>query len=81
MRYFKVEISPHSKYMKTIITKFGKFRYNWFLMGICKSGYRFQVKIEKLISDIEGFYVYIVDILVLSKDFPQKYKPYQSYLF
>ena len=54
--------------MTTIVTEFGKFRYNRLPMGMCASGGILQAKLGKLISDIEGVKTYIGDILVLSKD-------------
>ena len=52
----------------TIITEFGKFRYNCLPMGMCNSGDIFQSKVEDLLGDIEGIKTYIGDIIVLSKD-------------
>ena len=37
-------------------------------MGMCASGYIFQAKVDKLLSDIEVFKTYINYILVLIKD-------------
>ena len=54
--------------MTTIVTEFGKFRYNCLPMGMCASGEIFQAKTEKLRSDTKGTKAYIYDILVLSKD-------------
>ena len=54
--------------MTTIVTEFGKFRYNRLPMGMCTSGDIFQTKVYMLIGDIEGEKTYIDDILVLSKD-------------
>ena len=61
-------IFPASQDMTTIITEFGKFRYNCLPMGMCASGYIFQSKVDKLQGDIEGLKIYIDDIIVLSKD-------------
>ena len=54
--------------MKTIVTEFGKFRYNCLPMGMCASGNIFQSKVEEILGDIEGFKTYIDDILVLKND-------------
>ena len=51
-----------------IVTKFGKFRYNYFPMGISALGDIFQANIDKLLCDIEGVKTYFDDIIVLSKD-------------
>ena len=53
--------------MTTIVTEFGKFRYNRLPMVMCDSGGIFQSKVDKLLSDIEGNITYIGDILVLRK--------------
>ena len=54
--------------MTTIVTEFGKFRYNCLPMVMCASGYILQYKVDKLLSDIEVVKGYIDDILVLRKD-------------
>ena len=54
--------------MTTIVTEFGKLRYNRLPMGICTLGDIFQAKVDKLLIDIEGIKMYIDDILVLRKD-------------
>ena len=54
--------------MTTIVTEFGKFRYNCLPMGMCASGDIFKAKVDKLLRDIKGVKTNIDDILVLSKD-------------
>ena len=54
--------------MMTIVTEFGKFRYNRLPMGTCALGDIFQAKVDDLLSDIKGVKTYIDDILVLRKD-------------
>ena len=66
--YYIISILPSSQDMTTIVTGFGKFRYNRLPMGIWDSGDIFQAKLDKLLSDIEGVKMCINDILVLSKD-------------
>ena len=53
--------------MTTIVTGFGKIRYNRLPMGMCASGHIFQARLDKLLGDIKGVKTYIYDILVLSK--------------
>ena len=69
MGYFTMYHSPHSKYMIPNITEFGKFIYNWIMMGVFTSVDIFQDKLCELISDIEVFRTYINDILVIGKYF------------
>jgi hypothetical protein len=40
--------------LTTIITEFGKYRYNELPMGMCCSGDIFQAKVDQLLGDIEG---------------------------
>ena len=68
MGYYNIRLSPTIQDMTTIITRFGKFRYNCLPMKMCDSGGIFQAKVDKLIVDIEGVKNYMDDILVLSKD-------------
>ena len=50
MGYYKIELNAQSKDMKTISTKFGKFRCNRILMGMCNSSYIFQAKVDKILG-------------------------------
>ena len=38
-------------------------------MGMCTSGDIFQAKVDELLGDIEGVKIYIIDIIVSSKDY------------
>ena len=67
MGYYTIDISPEIREFTTIVTEFGKFRYNRVPMGLFASGDIFQAKVDELLSDIEGFKTYIDDILVLGK--------------
>ena len=68
MGYYTTRLSPASQDMMTIVTEFGKFRYNCLPMGMCTSGDIFQAKLDKLLGDIEGVKTYIDYIIVLGKD-------------
>ena len=68
MGYYTIRIYPASQDMTTIVTEFGKFRYNLFPMGMCASWCVFQSKVNELLGDIEGVKTYINDIIVLRKD-------------
>ena len=48
-----------------IVTESSKFRYNRLPMGVCASGDIFQAKVDEILGDIEGFKMYIDDVLVL----------------
>ena len=52
MGYYTIRISPASQNTTTIVTEFGKFRYNRLPMGMCASGDIFQAKVDELLSDI-----------------------------
>ena len=68
MRYYTIRLYPASQDTTTVVTEFGKFRYNRLPMGMCASGGIFQSKLDKLISDIKGVTTHIGDIIFLSKD-------------
>ena len=53
--------------MTTIVTEFGKFRYNRLPMGMYASRDIFQAKVDKLLSDIKVIKTKIDDMLVLGK--------------
>ena len=72
MVYYTIRLSPSSQYTMTIVTGFGRFRYNRLPMGMCASGYIFQAKVDKLIRNIEGVKMYIDDIIISSKDIFEK---------
>ena len=61
-------LSTASQDTITIVTEFGKFRYNNILMVMCALGDIFQDKVDKIIGDIEVVKTYTVSILVLSKE-------------
>ena len=51
--------------MTTIVTKYGKLRYNSLPMGICTSGGDFQAKLDYILGVIECVNTYINDIMSL----------------
>ena len=54
--------------MTTIVTEFGKFKYNLLPMGMCALEDIFQDKVDKLFGDIKGVKISINCILILSND-------------
>ena len=72
MGYYAIRIYPANQDMTTILTEFGRFRYNRLPLGMCASGDIFQAKIDELLGDIKGVKTCINDILVLSKDIFEK---------
>ena len=54
--------------MMTIVTEFGKFKYNCLPTGMCALVDILQAKVDELLGDIEVVKMYIDDILVLSKE-------------
>ena len=73
MGYCTIRLLSASQDMMTIVTEFGNFRQNSLPMVVCSSGYIFQSKVDKLLSDIEGFKTYMDDILILRNDFFTKH--------
>ena len=53
--------------MTTIVTEFGRFKYDHLPMGMSASRDILQSKVYKLLGDIEGVKTYIDDIIVLGK--------------
>ena len=68
MGYYTIILYPGSQGMRTIVTEFGKFRYNKLPMGMCTSRYISQVRVGDLLDNIEGVENYIDYILVFNKD-------------
>ena len=68
MGHYNISLSPTSQDMTTIVTEFGKFKYNRLPMGMCASGDIFRSKVDELLGDIEGVKTYIHDIIVVGKD-------------
>ena len=58
--------------MTTIVTEFGKVKYNRLPMGKCVSGDIFQYKLDELLGDIKVVKTYIDDTLVLGKEILSK---------
>ena len=67
MGYYTIRLPSASQDITTIISEFGKFRYDRIPMGMCASEDTFQAKVDNLIGDIEGVKLYIDSILVLRK--------------
>ena len=65
MGYCTIPLAECSKDITTIVTEFGKFRYNCLPMGMIISAGVFQSKVYDLIGDIEGVRTYIDDILCI----------------
>ena len=67
MVYYIIQIFPVIRNPKTIVTEFGKFRYNKVLIGLCVSKDMFQDKINEIPGGIKVDKAYIYNILVLGK--------------
>ena len=68
MGYYTIDILPWGQDMDTIVTEFGKLRYNRIPMGMCISEDILQAKLYKIPGDIEGVKTSINVILVLNND-------------
>ena len=67
MGYYHIVLSEEALDMCTIVTEFGKYRYERLPMGVTCSPDIFQAKIYELLGNIEGTRAYIDDILVIKK--------------
>ena len=67
MGYYTINTSPEICNLTTIVTEFGKFRYNIAPMGLCASSDTFKAKVDKIIGCIESVKTYINNIIVLGK--------------
>jgi hypothetical protein len=66
MGYYHIELTPFSKQLCTIVTRFGKYKYQHLPMGLCNSPDIFQERMYKLFSDLEYVCAYIDNLLVTS---------------
>ena len=67
MRYYTIRLSLASHNTTTIVTEFGRFRYNSTPTGMCASGDIFQANVDDILGDIYGVKMYKDYIIVLSK--------------
>ena len=58
MGYYHIELTPFSKRLCTIVTPWGKYKYQHLPMGLCNSPDIFQECMFELFSDLE--YVQVV---------------------
>jgi Reverse transcriptase (RNA-dependent DNA polymerase) len=66
MGYYRIELSPHSKRLCTIILPWGKYEYQCLPMGLCNSPDIFQEKMSTLMQDLEYVRAYIDDLLIIT---------------
>ena len=67
MGYYHIEISAKSKELCTIVTPWGKYKYQRLPMGLCNSPNIFQEKMSELFIVLDTVHVYIHDILHVTK--------------
>ena len=68
MGYYNTRISTVNQDTMTIVTEFGKSRYNRLPTEMCALGDILQAKLDELLSDIEGFKTCIDSIIFLIKE-------------
>ena len=68
MGYYSIRLDPTAQKYCTIITPWGKYKYKRLPMGISCAPDIFQDKMSALVAHLEFAWVYIDDLLVLSKD-------------
>ena len=67
MGYYHIELSAQSKELCTIVTKWGKYKYQQLPMGLCNSPNIFQEKMSKLFVGLNTVRVYIDNLLHVTK--------------
>jgi hypothetical protein len=66
MGYYHIELIPFSIQLCTIVTPFGKYKYQHLPMGLCNSPEILQECMYALFSDLEYVHAYIDNLLVAS---------------
>ena len=79
--YYTIMLPPASQDMTTIVTEFGKFRYNRLHMGMCASRDILQAKLDELLGYIKGVKTHIHNIFVLIKNGFEKKIDHLSIIF
>ena len=69
MVYYHIELSPGEKQLLNIVLLWGKYEYQKLPMGVKISPGIFQEKISELFECFDTVFVYIYDILVITKKY------------
>ena len=67
MGYYHIELSANSKELCTIVTQWGKYKYQQLPMGLCNSPGIFQENMSELFIVLDTVHVYIDDFLHVTK--------------
>ena len=81
MGYYHIELIAKSKELCTIVTQWGKYKYQHIPMGLCNSTDIFQEKMSELFFSVDTVRVYIDDLLHVTKGSWTEYLTFLEEMF
>ena len=63
----QMALTQRAKELYTIILPWGKYQCNSLPMGVCIASDVFQQRLSQILTEVEGVYMFIDDILIVGK--------------